>query len=163
MERAGSKQRTQIAKLNKEADEWLKELETSRAEIDSLKAQLAEAKAKGEKDVEMAIRRHRRSTAFRRESDSNYLAGLNECRVAIIQRYPELDFGFIAEATQRKPDLVFQGDEGAIAPLVPIDDAYEATIDTEASNKKREEEEGEEVNQPTGGEAAGETEGDGQN
>ena len=70
-----------------------------------------------------------------------------------MQRYPELDFGFIAEATQTKPDPDFQGNEGAIAPLVPVDDAYEATIDTEASNKKREEEAGEEVGQPTGGEA----------
>ena len=38
-------------------------------------------------------------------------------------------------------------------PLVPIDDGYEATIDTKASNKKREEEEGEEVDQPVGDEA----------
>ena len=71
-----------------------------------------------------------------------------------MQRYPELNFEFIAEATQTKPDPDFQGDEGAIAPLVPVDDAYEATIDTEASNKKWVEEAGEEVDQPVLGEAA---------
>ena len=104
---SGEQNRTQIAKLKKDVDDRAKELETSRAEIDSLKGQLAEAKSKGEQDVAMAIRRHRRSIAFRRESDSNYLAGLNECRVAIMQRYLELDFGFIAEATQTKPDPDF--------------------------------------------------------
>ena len=84
LEKTGSKQRTQIAKLNKAMDEKTKELEASHEEIDALKAQLAEAKARGEEAVAMAIRRHRRSTAFRQESDSNYLAGLNECRVAIM-------------------------------------------------------------------------------
>ena len=62
-----------------------------------------------------------------------------------MQRHPEIDFGFIAEATQTRPDPDFQGGESVIAPLVPIDNAYEATIDTEASNKKREEEAGEKV------------------
>ena len=65
-------------------DDRAKELEASREEIDALKAQLAEAKTKGEEVVDMAIRRHWRSTAFRRELDSNYLAGLNECRVTIM-------------------------------------------------------------------------------
>ena len=64
LEKTGSKQKTQIAKLNKEVDDQAKELEVSRAEIDSLNAQLAEARAKGKQDVAMAIRRHRRSTAF---------------------------------------------------------------------------------------------------
>ena len=84
LERMGNKQRTQIAKLNKAVDDGAKELEASHTEIDLLKAQLAEAKSKGEQDMAMAIRRHRRSTAFQRESNSNYLAGLNECRVAIM-------------------------------------------------------------------------------
>ena len=79
-----------------------------------------------------------------------------------MQRYPKLNFEFIAEATQTKPDPNFQGDEGVIAPLVPIDDAYEATIDTEASNKKGEEEAGEEVDQPISGEGVAGS-GDGEN
>ena len=149
LESSKNKQAARIAQLNKEAEERAKELEASHEEISALKAQLAEVTARNEEAVAMAIRRHRRSIAFRRESDSNYLAGLNECRVAIMQRYPELSFEFIAEATHTRPDPDFQGDEGAIAPLVPVDDTYEATIDTEASNKKREgEEAGEEVNQP---------------
>ena len=161
LERVRNKQRTQIAQLNKAVDEGAKQLEASSAEINALKVQLVEAKSKGEHDVVMAVRRHRRSTAFRRESDSNYLAGLNECRVAIMQRYPELNFEFIAKATQTKPDPNFQGDEGTIAPLVPIDDAYEATIDTEASNKKEEKEAGEEVDQPVSGEVpTGDAEGE---
>ena len=75
--------------------------------------------------------------------------------MAIIQRYLEIDFGFIAKATQARPDPDFQGGEGAIAPLVPIDNAYEATIDTEASNTRRKEEAGKEVDQPVGAEKAG--------
>ena len=84
LEKEGNKQRVEITKLNKKVGDQLKELEASRAEADSLKSQLAEVKAKGEQDAAMAIRRHKRSTAFRRESDSNYLARLSECRVAIM-------------------------------------------------------------------------------
>ena len=61
--------------------------------------QLAEAKEKEEKDVAMAIRHYKRTFTFRRESDSNYLTRLNECRAAIMRAHPEINFDFIVEAT----------------------------------------------------------------
>ena len=104
----------------------------------------------------MAVRHYRKTKAFHKKADANYLASLNECRAIIIKAHPEVDFRFIASTTKTQPDPNFQvKDEGSIAPLVPLDDEYEASIDIEESEKRhRVEEEGKEVEQSVAGEAS---------
>ena len=87
--------------------------------------------------MEMAVRRYHRTKAFCREADSNYLAGLNKCRATIMKANPEIDFGFITSATNTQPDPHFHaGVEGDVALLVPRDDVYEASIDTEEFERR---------------------------
>ena len=114
-----------------------------------------EVEEKAKRDVDMTIRRYRRTKAFCREADANYLAGRNECRATIMKANPEIDFCFITSATKTQPDPNFQAEgEDAIAPLVPFDDEYEVSIDTEESEKRRcMEKEDDEVEQPVGTEA----------
>ena len=99
---------------------------------------------------DMTVYRYRKTKAFHQEADANYLAVLNECRAIIMRAHPGIDFSFIASATKTQPDPNFQAEgEDEIAPLVPLNDEYEASINTKKSEKRRHtEEEDEEVEQP---------------
>ena len=132
------------------------DLDIAKGEVSSSTKRAEEAEEKARRDVDMAVRRYKRTKAFRREADVNYLVGLNECRATIMKAHPEVDFTFIASAIKTAPYPNFQVEgEGEIAPLVPLDDEYKVTIDTEESEKKRHcKEKGEEVEQPVPGEAS---------
>ena len=138
-------------------------LEIAKGEASNAMKRAEEAEEKAKQDVKMAIRRYRRTKAFRREADANYLARLNECRAKIMKANLGVDFSFITSVTKTQLNPNFQAvGEDVISPLIPLDDEYEATIDIEESKKRcRVEEEGEEVEQlmgetseiPLGGEA----------
>ena len=123
-------------------------MEIAKGEVASSAKRVDKAEEKAKCDVEMAVRQYMKTKAFQREADANYLAGLKECRAMIMKAHPKLDFSFIASATKTQPDPNFQAEgEGEVAPLVPLDDEYEASIDTKESKKRHRIEEGEEVEQ----------------
>ena len=74
-------------------------MEVPKGEASSATKRVEEVKEKAKRDMEMAVRRFRRMKAFHLEADSNYLAGLNECRTTIMKTHLEIDFSFIAFAT----------------------------------------------------------------
>ena len=114
------------------------DLEITKGEVSDAKKRVDEAKEKTRCDIEMPVHRYRRTKSFRREANSNYLAGLNECRATIMKAHPEIDFSFITSATNTQPDPNFLAEvEVDIAPLVPLDDVCEASIDTEESKRRR--------------------------
>ena len=90
--------------------DWVKtvdDLEVAKGEASSTMKRAEEAEEKAKRDMEMAVRRYRRTKAFCREADSNYLAGLNECRATIMKVHPEIDFSFITSATKTQSNPNF--------------------------------------------------------
>ena len=114
------------------------DLEITKGEASDAKKRADETEEKVRRDMQIAIHRYRQTKSFRCEADSNYLEGLNECRATIMKAHPEIDFSFIASATNTQPYPNFQAEaEADITPLVSLDDVYEASIDIEESEKRR--------------------------
>ena len=93
--------------MQRDWEKTVGDLEIAKGEVSDAKKRVDEVEARVRHDIEMAVYRYRRTKSFHREAYSNYLAGLNECRETIMKAHPEIDFSFIASATNTQLDPNF--------------------------------------------------------